>query len=411
MKKTLFLALLGTTCAVTAAEVRYLAPTGKDLTVEALAPLPKRAEPLFNEAREPVAVSWAVEADAVMAFDQTPFRAESRQYYLDTTAGELAAGIEIFTTAPGALIRLSPAAGAKQASLDVADLTIKAGDREYAAAEVIRTFADEAALKATGASFARGTVAFRLLDSVGEGVIGLRVDSLAKAAGARYVVNVHEPESNLVLHATASRDSYRPGTPIAIEVGFQGAELQASDFRGYVSAPDGRSVGDLRFSTGPDGRIFGLLPRAGAASSAPGLWEAHVFADGDGPDGRVLRDARTAFALAQPSGRLTGQTGELAWSDAGLELPVGIEAAAAGRFEVRAVLFGTLADGQLVPVAVAHAATWLEAGTGEVSLSISGATLASAGAGAPYELRHLELRDQSRMRSLWRQERAFRLVP
>ena len=60
-------------------------------------------------------------------------------------------------------------------------------------------------------------------------------------------------------------------------------------------------------------------------------------------------------------------------------------------------MYATGRDGQLKPVAQAHAAAWFDGpGRGQLVLPFDQAAL-PAGFGAPYELRDLQLQDQSRM--------------
>ena len=59
--------------------------------------------------REEVAMSWAVDGDIVTA-PQT-FIGQSREYYTDVSADELAAGVTIHTTSPRALVRIQPLGG------------------------------------------------------------------------------------------------------------------------------------------------------------------------------------------------------------------------------------------------------------------------------------------------------------
>ncbi len=74
-----------------------------------------------------------------------------------------------------------------------------------------------------------------------------------------------------------------------------------------------------------------------------------------------------------------------------------LQVAAAGRYEARGTLYATAANGQLQPVAQAHAAAWFDGpGRGALVLPFDQAAL-PAGFGAPYELRDLQLQDQSRM--------------
>ena len=125
------------------------------------------------------------------------------------------------------------------------------------------------------------------------------------------------------------------------------------------------------------------------ASQAKGLWELQVFGD----VGDVPRDARTAFAVGQPTARFGGIFGVDA---ANLRVSLPVEAASPGRYEARGTLYATAKDGSLRPVSQAHAAAWMEAGDGMLVLQFARAHV-PAGYGAPFEVRQLELNDQGRI--------------
>ena len=78
----------------------------------------------------------------------------------------------------------------------------------------------------------------------------------------------------------------------------------------------------------------------------------------------------------------------------------------ASRYQASAVLYGTGADGQLHPAAIAQSAAWLERGKTSLNLRYDASSLATA-LGAPWELRDLRLVNQADMGLLERRERAL----
>jgi len=137
-----------------------------------------------------------------------------------------------------------------------------------------------------------------------------------------------------------------------------------------------------------------------SASQVKGLWELQVFGD----VGDVPRDARTAFAVAQPTARFAGLFGVDA---ANLRVSLPVEAASPGRYEARGTLYATARDGSLRPVSQAHAAAWMDAGDSMLILQFARSHL-PAGYGAPFEVRQLELNDQGRMAPIEARERGAR---
>ena len=134
--------------------------------------------------------------------------------------------------------------------------------------------------------------------------------------------------------------------------------------------------------------------------TAPGLWELQVFADAGG----IQRDARTAFAVSAPTARFNGV---FAFNARTMRMALPVQAGSPGRYEARGTLFATAPDGVLRPVSEAHSAAWMKRGNGMLVLQFDRSHLPQ-GYGAPFEVRQLELNDQSRMAPLESRESAGR---
>ncbi|HOV58915.1 MAG TPA: DUF4785 family protein, partial [Rhodanobacteraceae bacterium] len=118
-------------------------------------------------------------------------------------------------------------------------------------------------------------------------------------------------------------------------------------------------------------------------------------------------DAKTAFAVAQPTARFDGA---LQREDgAALALRIGVEVAAASRYQVSGVVYGSAADGSLQPLAMAQSAAWLEPGQASVRLQVDDASLRAGGLAAPFELRDLRLTNQADLSLIERRALGARL--
>lgn len=328
--------------------------------------------------RKPVAFSWALDPDAELS-DTAPFQAESREYWMTVEGSELARGVPLQMTAPGALIRVSPAKGSL--GLRAGDFSVNAAGRKIGVAQA----ADADALRKAGMDASAGTQIIRLGEGSGAGRHVLR----AANARGRYVVHVFEPASDRVLFARADRNHALAGTPMRVSIGATDAGRKAAvASQALLVAPDGSSQSvAVRDAVGGGQEAEFTVPAT--ASQAKGLWELQVFAD----VGDVPRDARTAFAVAQPTARFSGIFGVDA---ANLRVSLPVEAASPGRYEARGTLYASAKDGSLRPVSQAHAAAWMDTGDGMLVLQFARAHV-PAGYGAPFEVRQLELNDQGRM--------------
>ena len=331
--------------------------------------------------RAPVSFSWALDpADALAV--PAPHLAESREYWQTVDAAELGSGVDIELSAPGALIRVSPGRGAR--GLMPADLELAGNGK---AARLEKT-ASDAELKAAGMDVEAGTAMVRVSKENARGRYTLRIP---KASG-QYLLHVFEPDSLVVLKARANRNHAVVGDTVMVDIALSDAGRSiAAQAEALLVAPDGDSQ-PVAVTQGSDGRLSASVRLPATASATPGLWELQVFASGEG----LQRDARTAFAVAQPTARFKG---DHAVNMQLLRVALPVEAGSPGRYEARGTLYASGPDRVLHPVAQAHVAAWFERGDGMLVLDFDRKHL-PAGYGAPFEVRQLELHDQTRMAPL-----------
>ncbi|MFC4729289.1 DUF4785 domain-containing protein [Coralloluteibacterium thermophilus] len=348
---------------------------------------------------EPVQFAWPIDASTPLA-RPAPYEAESREFWATVDGAALARGYRVHTTGPAAVVRISAEPGAATPAFST--LQVLHGGRTLSAQAASTARADAAQLEAAGAPFPDRTLALQLRPDLGAGAFDLR---MAEARG-RYLVHVFEPESPYALHLATPETAHLTGDRVRLEARLRtpasGVSLQR--IGALLTAPDGRTVPAEFRREGDAWRAEVALPPD--ASAVPGLWELHAFAVGRAAAQPLLRDAKLALAVAAPTARL-GRAAAVEPAPDGLRFAVPVEAAVEGRYEVRGVLYGTSATGELVPAAVGHSAARLEAGTGALELHFEPALL--AGLSAPYELRDLELSDQGRNGRLERRALGLRL--
>jgi hypothetical protein len=399
MTKYLSILVLSVLAASAAQAASLLAPGAQDQVPSRLA-VQAKALPSTALDRTPVHVSHAL--DGTQALDVAPkaFVAQSREFWSEVGETELRAGVKVTTTAPGALIRLSPQGGST-AALDPAGVLVRANGRTLSANEASSAVADAKSLRSAGMVVTDGTLAFRLAAASGSG----EVEIAAAHAQGRYLVHVFEPDSTLVLSLAADRDTTLAGSAItfraALTDGNAARALRLAS--GLVTAPDGYSA-DLHFTRNGDGSFSATFTPDAAHSDGPQLWEAHAFTATMAGALTVLRDAKTAFAVSEASARFGGDA-SITRDASGLRVALGVTTANASRYQVSAVLYGTGADGALRPAALAQSATWLAASGGTVELGFDAETLGMLR--APFELRDLRLVDQANMGVIERRERAL----
>ncbi len=394
MRTLIFCALLTASLQVMAADLALLPAASTDQVPTRVV---SRPMPTIPSEHKPVQFSWALDpADELR--EPEPFVVESREYWQTVDAAQLRRGVAITTTAPGALIRVSPAKGA--APVDPSSVRVLSAGRRVG----LQVRSGAAQLRAAGMPVSEGVAAVKL----GRGAAAGRYAVQVPQARGQYVVHVYEPESTVRLYAALGRDRVLAGggSNISVTMGDGGRPMRGLQATGLLVAPSGESW-PIALHVGKDGVLRGKVPVPTQTGDTPGLWEVQVFAG----NGNAQRDARTAMAVAQPTARLAG---DAAFDAARLQFALPVEVGSPGRYEVRGTLYATGRNGLLQPVAIAHSADWLE--PGKVRRSDSRLLLAfkraelPAGYGAPFELRDLELNDQSRMAPIERRARAVRVA-
>lgn len=345
--------------------------------------------------RKPVSFAWALDPQAGLDA-QAPFVAESREFWAVAEASELQGGLAIDTTGAGAVIRISPAQGGR--AVDPDQVRLLKNGRLIAEPQTFQRKTNAAQLKAAGMDVPDGSAIVQLAKEQGQGRFEVQ---LADAKG-RYLVHVFEPESPFVFKAQADRRSVLAGDTLEVAAAMQrrGADvaLPGNQVAGVLVSPSGRTY-DLAFSNGK-----ARLQLPDDAGGEPGLWEVQLSAGTYADGASVQRDANTAVEVTRPTAKLGGGYG---FNAAAVRFDLPVQVAAPGRYELRGTLYATGPGGVSRPVSQAHMANWLEPGRRQLALAF-GRVNVPMGYGAPYELRFLELKDQTRMGTLDTRELALR---
>ncbi len=357
--------------------------------------------PRVHEERQPIQVSWALNPAEPLDAAPPAAHRESREYWREVSDAELQRGVDLATTAPGAIIRLSP--GKDRARIQPADLRLRIGGQQFDGTAATRRIADAEQLKAAGMEATDASLALQLRSDLGAG----RTTLQATKARGRYVVYVYEPHSPLVAEAQADRPEVLLGGRLQVALNLRdGAQPRAlDDATGMLRSPDGETT-PLRFRRQPGGGFVAIASPAKQAAT-PGLWEVQSTVTGTDASGHeVRRNVTTAFAVAVPDARFTGNAEPRRASDGGIDIALSIDVRSGSRYAGSGVLYGRHADGQVLPAAYAQSAAWLEAGNGELRLHFDPASL--RGLAPPYELHDLRLQDQPAMGLVERRASALR---
>ena len=394
-KTILYAALISASSAAFAGSGQLLPAGPADLVSTHIS---NAALPAGNFEHQPVSFHWVLDPGAELA-TATPFVSESREYWTQVDATEMQRGFAIDTTAPGAVVRVSPIGKSLPAAPEQLHL-LQAGSAVKAdLAFAHRANAEQ--LQQAGMDVSNGSAVVQFNPQLGQGRFQLQ---MANAQG-RYLVHVFEPNSPYALRAQANHANLLAGDRVDVSAGLANGRtnLSGTQMTGVLVAPSGQTY-PLNFAVNSRGEMHASAQLPAQASAAPGLWEAQVFAGASENGNPIQRDTRTAFAVAQPTARLTGQ---YRFDPLSMRVTLPLQIGASGRYGVGGTLYATAPDGVARPVAVAQSAAWFEPGQHASSLGFDRASV-PLGYRAPFELRYVELKDQTRQAQLETRELALR---
>ncbi len=372
-----------------------LAPAGPNDTLPARLSAVAHKNAASLEA-QPLAFAWRLEPEAALTAVVVPQETKSREYWDTRSSDELAAGVTLPTTAAGAIVRLSPAAGTSTKALEARRVVLVKDGQRYEDGTGMQTIADVAELEKGAAPFPEGSTVFRIDPKLGAGSFKIEVPQ----ASGETVVHVFEPQSSLQLDLKADRNAYQAGSKIVVAASLRDGEkaIPAGEISGMITTADGQ-MREFAFVADKAGNYRAEVPADLTTDVSRGLFEIHAFASAKSDQGRVLRDARTAFAYSVPSARLTGaaRTLPVRMRNPVVYLEFDVEVASASRYQIGGVLYGTDAAGRSVPLAMAQSAQQLAPGVHGMTLMYGPDVLDGAKAGAPYQIRDLQLVNQADM--------------
>ncbi len=422
LKTISFLLMAIGSLSLQAAPLHLLAPQAGDMSAPATVARPAAASALVaNPAgpsgpgfgapqREAVALSWAATSTTNASIDSEikPFLGQSHEYFRKVSGAELNRGVDLHTSSPRALVRLQ-AVGAigqsEQEAIQPKFLTVTDGvGKQHVNGAAMESIVDAAQLAKADLPFAASTSVFRLHAAMGQGKFTLKADKLGESQD--YLIHVTEPNSPFTQTLQAGAALYLHGQNLVVSTALlEGGNKKhpIGGMKAELVSPAGR-VFPLEFSS-RDGQSYQAQIRLDANETpTPGLWEVQTHIESKIKGKVVRRSARVALPVALPVARLTGEANLQAGKLGELSVLLGVEAASAGRYEARGLLYGTV-GGKLLPLAVAHSAKWIDGGKGEIDLSFNAALL--QGSSAPYEVRDLILNDQGYFATLHKQARGL----
>ncbi|MFD2167661.1 DUF4785 domain-containing protein [Thalassotalea euphylliae] len=340
----------------------------------------------------PVHFSQLLTSQSAIDFISKPYKAESNEYWMEVSGKQLQIGIPVHTTSAGSLIRISGKhvkGGLAPASIAIAPEAIELSKgKEKLASPFTQLVTQE---QFATANIFPNSSAVQLNKDIGNGTFQLKVAQPLNASD-KYIINIKEKASSHLLKASIPKQGYLANESVYFDMSMDSAGEALASHRQQVmlKTPQGNMLpADV---AKVDGRYKLTLPTLEANQTAGALFELHLASQANDNGLVVKRNAKLAFAVTQPTARMTGDV-----NISGLSAMVSVDIASEGRYEVSGVVSGQDSQGQYKHVMLSRSAYYLQPGEQTVELKFDRNLLAKAGVLPPYKVNKMRLVDQSRL--------------
>jgi hypothetical protein len=354
------------------------------------------AAPDYKVEQQAVHFSQKVSAKSQLSLQAHAYESISDEYWLEVTGEQLNKGLNIDISNPGALIRLSAKQiknGPSTLGLAIDPSKVQLSKNKQALQNPFKQTISQQQL-ATANVFPNSS-AMQLDKSIGEGTFTLKVNQPLNAK-QHYMVNVKEKNSPYKLHLSIAKQSYLAGEKITLNSFMNRStnkmmtKLVNVNNSAYIKTPNGEKF-NVNLQT-LNGKFKIQVPQSNLPAKRGVLYELYVNSQANDHGLKIHRNAKVAFAIAQPTARMQGN---FSINDKAANIHLNI--ASEGRYEVSGLVYGTSKNGEQLPIMLSRSAYYLQPGEQAVQLKFDQKILAASGLHAPFTVKQLRLMDQSRM--------------
>lgn len=341
--------------------------------------------------QNPLHYSQAISSSALSLSAKT-YTTISDEYWLEVSGAQLKSGVMLDINQPGALIRLS----GKNASAEnaVASLAIDPQQIQFLKNNKVLTkaFSQKVSQQqlATANIFPNSS-AVKLDETIGRGQFKLQVTQ-PLYSDERYLINVKEKGSEHNLTLSLANQSVIAQQMLTLDLAMHNGkgQLALAASKALIKTPTGTFLPVEHILM--NGKQMLELPKGLAESNKGELFELHISTEANDQGLKVRRNAKVAFAIAQPTAKMTG-TVAVKRSHANVQLNIASE----GRYEVSAIVSGFNKKGIREDVMLSRSAYYLKPGEQDVKLMFNARILKGSNVSPPFRISQIRLVDQSRM--------------
>lgn len=386
-----------------------------------------QSDRLAEVEKKPLAYSQILSESAQLVLGDPQLDLSSKSYYFTVSGSRFNQGVEFFTDASEAVIRVTPLPMDKQ-KLKQADqideFALQDGEKGSAVRlasqlepgdlEVISALgsikgqdpsmslqATSQQMNAAHPALFKNTAAFKLSAAMGKGRFTLKT-AKALQPEERYMVHVFDKNSSLELTAKTRSINLKPGDLLSLsaQINDKARVLEAAEVT--LISPQGEQW-ELPVTLKSD-ELQTDWPVTLNPQAAPGeLWKLVVLARTKSTE-PITRIVEMAIDLNSDSASLTSSTA------AGSGWTSHIQVNQPGRFELRGWIFGLDQNGKMQPLLLHYQAEWLEPGLQAIRVNPDFSGLAGRGIKGPFYLNQIQLLDQSRLALLQTENKPMKLA-
>jgi len=350
------------------------------------------AAPNYRIEHQTVHFSQAIAKGSRLGKSAQKYTNISDEFWLEVSGQALNNGINLHVSQPQALIRLT---AKRQPGSWLPDnhainpAAIKIFKRNKA---INNAFTH----KVTKEQYATANIfpnssAVQLSKNAGSGLFQLQVtDSLSPHQ--RYLINVKEKGSRYIQRLSVAKQNFVKGRKISFNLALISDDIPLTDVRhqAFIKTPLGENH-EVILERKKEKFVFDM-PHHEQQDSYGALYELHVTSQWQDGGTQVRRDGKFAFSLVTPTASIANLG-----SITAAGLPLSLNVASEGRYEVSGVVYGLNKKGRYRPIMRSHSAYFLTSGQQSIVIAFDQEILNRSSFKAPYQLRRLSLKDQSRM--------------
>ena len=354
------------------------------------------AQEVVNQSRAQIHFSQSVDPASEQHLADTGSEQQSHVFFRKVTGAELNRGAELVMDAKQAVIQISPLDRSKNGKRLVNDeipkgMTLSNGtERRRVDDDSIALYRKSEGLRQNFPKLYGRAHVMRVPEDMGRGKFTLQANGNARN-DAEYIVYVLDKHSDIALDVKAPTKRFSRSGRLVLDARPSGSVAKLESIDTTLIAPDGKRYTVNGQLNGDNYRVN--WPIAVNSPSVPGeLWRIEVRS--------TLRNARNEpiERVAVVAADIFQETAAVSAIDSDAQsLKLSVDVRDAGRYEARALVFGTDSNGDAKPALLAYEAEWLDAGLREMTVPIDTAKLAASGLRAPFRVQNLQFLDQGRL--------------